>query len=117
MSAVTAAVPIPAVKRTYRRKPKLTPQVYLIHIDKPIGTERHSAQHYIGYTENLIERLATHRKGGAGAAKLLAHAKLLGVKWQCVRTWFGADRAFERRLKNAGHYSKLCPICQDEPPF
>ncbi len=44
----------------------LGPTVYLIHFERPF---RHSA-HYLGYTNNLIARIAQHRAGQG--ARLMA---------------------------------------------
>jgi hypothetical protein len=35
-----------------------------------------------------------------------------GIGFQVARTWDGEDRAFERKLKNGKHSSRLCPICK-----
>jgi|GEM_PF-6631206 len=38
--------------------------IYLIHFSQPIGSERKTAQHYIGYVEgDPAARLALHRAG------------------------------------------------------
>lgn len=39
--------------------------VYLIHIDEKIGGSGpySFAQHYIGYTDDLVERIKRHRSG------------------------------------------------------
>lgn len=34
--------------------------------------------------------------------------------WHLVRVWKGADRHFERRLKNAKHSWKFCPVCNPD---
>jgi predicted GIY-YIG superfamily endonuclease len=38
--------------------------VYLLHFDKPICSSR-PAQHYVGWTKDLDERLWKHKKGKA----------------------------------------------------
>ena len=86
--------------------------VYLIHFDKAY----HHAQHYIGYVDGdapeLMKRLTRHRNGTG--ANLLNVLKKAGVTFQVVRVWPGADRTFERKLKNRKKARELCPICSGE---
>lgn len=82
--------------------------VYLLHFSEPY---RH-AQHYIGYCEedHLQERLDRHLRGnGARLVRVIAQA---GISVEIARTWPGADRAFERQLKNRKNAKNLCPICR-----
>lgn len=82
--------------------------VYLFHFASPIS-DRHTTQHYIGYADDIDRREATHR-AGAGA-RLTQVAVERGIDWQRVRVWDGADRQFERKLKNRADAHSLCPIC------
>jgi predicted GIY-YIG superfamily endonuclease len=79
--------------------------VYLLHFERPY---RH-ARHYVGYTENLEQRLAAHRSGNG--ARLIEVITVAGIDWQLARTWEGAGRDLERAIKRAGHSPRLCPIC------
>lgn len=81
--------------------------VYLLHFEKPISPD-HTAQHYIGYCEDLPRRIAQHRAGCG--ARLTEVAKERGIGFAVVRVWPDGDRKLERRLKNR-HGSRLCPIC------
>lgn len=86
--------------------------VYLIHLDSPIE----HAQHYIGFTCNLEQRLAQHRSGCG--ARLLAEANRRGIEYRIVRTWKGGQwvndaRALERKLKKQKNAPRLCPVCND----
>ena len=86
--------------------------VYLIHFDKAIGDTSNPhgyAQHYLGYTDDLDTRLATHRHGNG--ARLMEVVSERGIGWQLVRTWEG-DRNLERRLKNQKNAPRLCPVCR-----
>ena len=79
--------------------------VYLLHFDR---SYRH-ARHYIGFTQNLEQRLAEHRAGRG--SPLIAAAIADGIDFQLAAVWEG-DRHDERRLhrqKNAR--ARLCPIC------
>lgn len=81
--------------------------VYLLHFARPY---RH-ARHYLGYAEDLAQRLARHRSGNG--ARLLEVIMQAGIAWEVARTWSG-DRALERRLKRWHGSGPLCPICQAE---
>ena len=79
--------------------------VYLLHFDR---SYRH-ARHYIGFTQNLEQRLSEHRAGRG--SPLIAAAIADGIDFQLAAVWEG-DRHDERRLyrqKNAR--ARLCPIC------
>lgn len=84
--------------------------VYLIHFDEPLA----HAQHYIGYAEDINERLNAHRVGRG--ARLLAACNAVGISYRIVRIWNGpgADRNFERRLKRRKNARRLCPTCRKE---
>ncbi len=87
---------------------EVTGTVYLLHFDTPY---RH-ARHYLGWTENLDQRLARHRAGDG--ARLMAVITDAQITWRLARTWDGTRRA-ERRLKNRGGHARICPICRNEP--
>lgn len=82
--------------------------VYLIHFDRPY---KH-ARHYLGWALDIDARLAAHR-GGSGA-RLMSVVKAEGIGWVLARTWHGVDRNFERRLKNRGGASRICPVCREQ---
>jgi len=81
--------------------------IYLIHFHTPY---RH-AQHYLGYTDHLDDRLDDHRHGRG--ARLMEVVTQAGIEWTCVRTWTGL-RTDERRLKRWKNHRALCPLCQPE---
>lgn len=83
--------------------------VYIIHFDKPF---KH-ALHYIGYCKDeLFEKRMEHHRKGTGA-RLLNAVNKAGIGWSVVRTWPGEDGNFERKLKNASHSKRHCPICKE----
>lgn len=68
--------------------------------------------HYIGWVKhgkNLERRLQEHRSGRG--AKILQAANALGISWEVVRTWEGANEGDERRIKNRKETPMFCPIC------
>ncbi len=86
--------------------------VYLLHFDSPIGdvAKAHgTAQHYLGWTTDLAQRLAEHRAGNG--ARLMAAVAQAGIGFQVAATWEG-DRVLERRLKQRKHAARFCPLCR-----
>lgn len=81
--------------------------VYLIHFNRKF---KH-AGHYLGFceTDQSIDKRLTDHLCGLGA-RLMSVVTDAGIEWKCVRLWFGADRTFERRLKQKGK-ARICPIC------
>jgi predicted GIY-YIG superfamily endonuclease len=85
--------------------------VYLIHFEPAY---KH-ARHYLGYADDIAARLALHRAGqGARLTQVAADA---GCKIRLVKVWPGADRHFERKLKNRKESPRLCPICNGQLDF
>lgn len=80
--------------------------VYLIHIDPAYE----HAKHYLGYADDVDARLAKHEAGRG--ARLTQVVRAAGHKLILARVWSGADRNFERKLKNQKNAPRLCPICQ-----
>jgi hypothetical protein len=87
--------------------------VYLLHFDRPVNTAR-PARHYIGYADSgdsLVSRLDQHRRGLG--ARIVAALMSRGGDFEVARTWPGADRSTERRLKNFKNApGRLCPVCR-----
>jgi predicted GIY-YIG superfamily endonuclease len=85
--------------------------VYLLHFEEPVyGTSRH----YIGFTNNLEQRIKQHRYGHA--ARLTSLARKRGISWEVARVWEDGDKVFERQLKKKSSANKLCPICTPPKP-
>jgi hypothetical protein len=79
--------------------------VYLLHLER---SYRH-ARHYIGFTQNLEQRLADHRAGRG--SPLIAAAIADGIEFELAAIWEG-DRYDERRLhRQKNTRTRLCPIC------
>lgn len=85
---------------------------YLLHFTAPIGNldnPRGQAQHYIGCTDDLENRLHEHATGqGARITQVFAEK---GIAFILARTWTGTWHK-ERALKAKKHASRFCPICQ-----
>ncbi len=91
----------------HERRPVENPRVSL-HFHEPISPN-HTAQHYLGYADDIARRIETHRKGHG--ARLTQVAKERRIGFTVVRVWEGKGRDFERQLKNRKNTPKLCPIC------
>jgi hypothetical protein len=79
--------------------------VYLLHFAHPY----YHARHYAGFTTNLADRIAAHRRGrGSRLMAAVVHAE---IGFIVVRTWDGVTRAFERRIHRDRHLPAMCPIC------
>jgi predicted GIY-YIG superfamily endonuclease len=101
--------------------------VYLIHLYEPIGRpwtdeeraaldlpprkegSRYTASHYIGFAENLENRIRAHQSGRG--SQFMRNVSAAGIRWTVARTWPGEGRDYERHLKAQKHAARLCPIC------
>ncbi len=78
--------------------------VYLLHIYPPL---KH-ARHYIGFT--------TDDTPGRANRRIVQHIRAAiaqGSKLKVAYVWIGADRAFERKLKNRADATRWCPCCMN----
>lgn len=87
-----------------RRHGHIVGQVYLVHFNRRF----HGAQHYMGFSTNVPERMKAHRAGRG--APLLAAVTRQGIGWRVVRTWRRKDGHFEQAL-NCYALRDLCPMC------
>lgn len=85
--------------------------VYVLHFNEPIA----HAQHYIGCTENLFERLTTHAQGrGATIVKECLCRGIgfrVGAVGMCNLTEL---RSIERGAKDWHGASEFCEVCNAE---
>jgi hypothetical protein len=86
--------------------------VYLLHFHDRISPN-HPTQHYVGFTDSLSDRIASHLAGTSGVA-LIRAARQRGIKFSVVRCWKG-DRKLERHLKRLKNAPKFCPCCNQNP--
>ena len=85
----------------------VTKKVYLLHFNRKYKRVRH----YMGSAVDVMERVAKHKSGRNGCARLMEVVHDAGITFRVARTWDG-DRKLERRLKNQKNHSRLCPICR-----
>jgi predicted GIY-YIG superfamily endonuclease len=78
--------------------------IYMLHFHQPY---RH-ARHYVGWTDDLFDRLDTHAQGHG--ARLVAVIWQAGIGFTLIRICEGTRRT-ERAIKNAGGAVGYCPAC------
>ena len=95
--------------------------VYLLHFEPRYK----NAGHYLGFAEDIGRRVYEHEFGQSNVA-LVGAAVRAGVSLRVARTWPGATRELERKLKgrrlladgshsaHRGSLVPLCPVCQQE---
>jgi hypothetical protein len=89
----------------------VTGDLYLLHFHQRLGTEKHYAQHYWGFTPDLDVRIEKHRTGqGARITEVL---KERGIGFDVVQVWPGS-RQIENALKMHSA-TPLCPVCTPHP--
>ena len=81
--------------------------IYLLHFSEPICATR-TTQHYLGWTDDIDNRLRQHRKGKG--SRLCSVAVERGIKIKLAELIPG-DRITERQLKRHKNHRRLCPIC------
>jgi len=81
---------------------------YLLHFARPVSN-RHTTRHYIGWAADIRKRFGAHLRGKGGRLPAVAISR--GIEIVVARIWEGADRSFEKKLKNRKEGPRLCPIC------
>jgi predicted GIY-YIG superfamily endonuclease len=82
--------------------------IYLLHFTQPY---KH-ARHYIGWADDLEERIWQHACGRG--ARLTAVVVATGIHFELARICEGTRRT-ERAIKNAGGAVRYCPLCTPRP--
>ena len=86
--------------------------IYLLHFE----TALHHAQHYLGSTTNVCDRLESHAAGNG--AKLTEVLFERNEHWRLAALWQLTDNssrlALERRIKNHHNGTRYCPICNPD---
>lgn len=80
--------------------------VYIIHFLQPY---KHAA-HYTGFSPEVQARVNAHLHGKGARLTQVAHEA--GCTMVLVKVWEEGDRTLERKLKNASHIRRYCPICK-----
>jgi len=82
--------------------------IYMLHFHRPYQ----HARHYVGWTEDLFDRLDRHASGHG--ARLVAVIWQAGIGFTLIRICEGTRRR-ERAIKNAGGAVRYCPACTLHP--
>ncbi len=108
---------------TSRRAPTGTPArewgwVYIVHLcpayPDPAPPNGHQAKHYSGWASDLENRLATHARGGPGAARLLQVQLEHNGTWQLVSVeWGTRDRETQIKYSGASRRCFRCDLGRD----
>jgi hypothetical protein len=80
--------------------------VYLVHYQHPRQHVRHAIRR-VEAPAWMIRKLYRH----LDRQPIDPLAKSAGIIFVLVRTWRGRGVAFESRLKQQKHHSRLCPVC------
>ena len=91
---------------------KIDGRVYLLHFTERIGSEKHSAGHYLGWTKGSVPDRVQDHKDGRGA-RLTQVANEQGIEYYAVQDWPG-NRDIENQLK-LHSARRLCPECTPSP--
>lgn len=86
--------------------------VYVLHFSGTLGTTgRNSARHYVGYSPDarVNIRVSEHRSGTGASITRAAIAR--GFTLELARVIPNATRTDERKIKNSGHFDRMCPFC------
>ncbi len=86
--------------------------IYLLHFNDRISPN-HTTQHYIGFSDNLSDRILAHVENRSGVS-LINAAHERNISFTVVRCWQG-NRKLERHLKSLKNAPKFCPICSRDP--
>lgn len=86
--------------------------IYVLHFDTPLA----HAQHYIGCTNRLANRLEAHANGAG--SRLTKELNSRAIEWRlgalltCTRDRM---RALERGLKDQKNAARYCHLCTEQP--
>ena len=95
--------------------PKDPGTVYLLHFDQPIGDphkNRGQAQHYVGCSSQLQQRLTNHAHGRT--ARIVSAVISQGIEWELAAvgvTHRRGMRKIERQVKSWKSARAFCPLC------
>lgn len=86
-------------------------EVYLLCLSGTLGGDRHRAKHYLGWSNDLENRLREHRTGKG--SKFTQAACRRGLTIRVAEVWTGT-RHLEKSIKRSRNLKRFCPLCQRE---
>ncbi|EAZ88605.1 GIY-YIG nuclease family protein [Crocosphaera chwakensis] len=81
--------------------------VYILHFQRPISPY-HTAQHYVGFTKDIDQRIREHRKGRG--SRFCAVAKERDISFTLAELLMG-ERSLEKAIKRQKNTKIFCPVC------
>lgn len=89
--------------------------VYILHFEKAIGSAKHQAKHYSGFTSRNIDvRLREHLAKSNPVPIVRAFVEK-GIGYKIGKIWHNEGREFERHIKKVGRNIKdHCLVCREE---
>lgn len=84
--------------------------VYLLHFASPVNGKKH----YVGFTQNLNNRLHAHGDGIFGC-NMTRSAVKKGVRVTLGKSWLGVTPEHEQKLKKEKNLKRHCSACNGEP--
>lgn len=95
------------------------PVVYLIHLERPF---KH-ARHYVGSTQNLLERIRCYRAANADACAFMRAVHRAAIDWDVAAVWsfetieeaLTWEYSFKKsgRGKHSRTAARSCPACRE----
>jgi predicted GIY-YIG superfamily endonuclease len=88
----------------------MTPIIYILHFHERI----HHAQHYVGSTTNLFQRITAHRNGTAARLTEVIHERKIQFTVAALyapRERTDNIRQLEIHVKRMKNGHRYCPIC------
>jgi hypothetical protein len=89
-------------------------EVYVLCLHEPLSPT-HARTHYKGFARNARSRIEDHARGRTHT-RLIEVARERGIGFDVASIEPGT-RQDERRLKNRGAGSRICPICRGGEPL
>ena len=83
--------------------------VYILHFDRGVS----HARHYVGYSDNILQRLEDHLGRRDRGSPLVREAVRRGIGVH-LATVYAGDRKLERKIKDGKNVARHCPICRGD---
>ncbi len=79
--------------------------VYILKFSEPIGSDKHKAYYYVGYTTNLKLRLKYHKKGRGSA--ITRYLVKNGIDFDLKVYYPNGDKTLEKSIKAGKNVPRL----------
>lgn len=82
--------------------------IYLLHYKEKLSGH---AQHYVGWTNDLENRILQHKQGIEKKCKLTYEFAKAKIPFKISKLWYGT-RNDERKIKNQRNHPRHCSCCR-----